>query len=187
MFGRLSYRDVVTAEADRRIAHGEEPEHIRLRARRDSSYRKSEDFRWDVIQAVMRGVDLDPGAYRRLLAANADALSKRAKELEDAGHDRFARGDRKGALRCMQQALELAHSESREGMAQALSALVRHEDQLMLAEVPSLADVMWDDRAMSREPAESVPDQRAQCGAGVRTSSLPARRGRRARSRAAAK
>lgn len=144
MFGRLSYRDVVTAEADRRIAHGEEPEDVRRPARRDPFYRKSEDFRWDVIQAVMRDVDLDPGAYRRLLDANADALSKRAKQLEDAGHDRFARGDREGALRYMRQALELEHSESREGMAQALTALVRHENRLMLAEVPSLADVIWD-------------------------------------------
>jgi hypothetical protein len=104
MFGRLNYRDVISAEADRRIAQGEEQVEVRERARRDSAYRESEDYRWAVIQAVMRDVDLDPHTYRRALAANAPALSKRARELEGAGRERFERTDYRVALRYIRQA-----------------------------------------------------------------------------------
>lgn len=143
MFGRLNYREVVSAEAERRMAHGEEPEDVRRRARQDPLYRKSENYRWAVIQAVMRDFEL-PGAYHRALVANAPALSKQAKKLEEKSRDRFEHTDYRSALRDMKRALELERSESREGMAEVLAARVRHEDRLMLAEVPSLADVMRD-------------------------------------------
>lgn len=37
----------------------------------------------------------------------------------------------------MRQALELDHRESRQGMVQMLTALVRNEDRLMLTPVPA--------------------------------------------------
>jgi tetratricopeptide (TPR) repeat protein len=141
VFARLNYREVIEAEAERRMAAGEVALETQELARRSPVYRRS-GYKWAVIEAVMRDFNLDPRAYRRALVANAPALSRKAEELDRCGRERLERGDREGALRYMRKALELEHTESREGMADVLAALVRHENQLMLAEVPSLAHVM---------------------------------------------